>query len=244
MGLPKQWLTVIGARTSNGKSVLALNMAYDLAIQKKRVFFLSLEMTIPRLVERLFCMQHTIHNYDLKQGQFALNENLKNKWEEFSDFVQDLSFIASDMIGKDWKEVEEYLKKISPKPDAVFIDHIQEIRGLNQKVAIDDYLSNMRELCIRNDFALVICSQCNRLSYEDQKDAVRGPQLHHLKSTGDLEQKADIVLLLHWPYHYDKLKTRELLEINIAKNRDGETGYQKLRFRPQNFLLSDWEETP
>ena len=43
-GIRKRKLTVIGARTSQGKSSFAVQICYDLAMQNKKVVFFSLEM--------------------------------------------------------------------------------------------------------------------------------------------------------------------------------------------------------
>lgn len=239
-GLPKGNIILIGARPSNGKSVMALNIAYDLAIQGKNILFLSLEMTIPRLLERLFCLECSLHNYDLKEGLFANSQKVQEKFEMFSQMIKKSNFIASDMIGKNWIEIDHFLKNLDQKPDAVFIDHIQEITGPDRKKSMDEYLNNMRIMCIRDNFALVLCSQINRLS---QNEEAKTPQLHHLKGTGFLEESADIAILLHWPYHYDRSKNKNYFEINIAKNRDGEPGYIKLRFEPHFYRLQPWEDS-
>lgn len=238
-GFPKGQLIVIGARTSNGKSVFAANTAYDLALQGKKVLFLSLEMVIPRIIERLFCNEYRIHNYHLKEGGFATSPEIQTQFADFKKTLQSLSFVASDMIGKNWQDIDNFLTNLKIKPDAVFIDHIQEVSGNDRKKAMEDYLRHMRELCIRDHFALIICSQLNRLMPQED---VRIPQLHHLKGTGYLEEACDIALLLHWPYHYDRGKNKNYFEVNVAKNKDGEPCYLKLNFEPQFYKLSEREE--
>jgi replicative DNA helicase len=48
-------LTVLAGRTSQGKSSIAMQWAFDIASSKKPVVFLSLEMSVEALTERLFC---------------------------------------------------------------------------------------------------------------------------------------------------------------------------------------------
>ena len=92
-----------------------------------------------------------------------------------------------------------------------------------------------------------ICSQVNR-TMADEKN--KEPQLHQLKSSGFLEEHADVVYLLSWPYKYLKPVDGKVASydqfhkfiVYIAKNKDGQTGYRKLKFTPEYYLFEDWVE--
>ena len=45
------------------------------------------------------------------------------------------------------------------------------------------------------------------------------PMLADLKESGDLEQDADVVLLLHRPELYDAKKDKGILEMRVGKTR-------------------------
>ena len=60
-------------------------------------------------------------------------------------------------------------------------------------------------------------------------------------NTGFLEDHADIVLLLDWAYKTGHSKDENLYYINVAKNRNGPTGFIELKFWPQYFLFEDNE---
>ncbi|RLF48917.1 MAG: hypothetical protein DRN20_03520 [Thermoplasmata archaeon] len=51
------------------------------------------------------------------------------------------------------------------------------------------------------------------------------PSMHALKESGDIENAADIVLLMHRPENgeFDVEKKAEKIWLRIAKNRDGKT---------------------
>jgi replicative DNA helicase len=242
-GIHKQKLLLIGARTSNGKSMFAINIATDLARQGKRVIFLSLEMPKEKVLERMFCLEEGIDNIDLLTGKYNKKSFIRDKFVSFSNKVNSWRMYIADCIGRDWQWLEkEILNNMKDKPDAIFIDHIQEIRGgQSNKEAIDEYISKMRECSIRHNFALIMCSQVNRASVSE-KDTNKEPQLHQLKSTGFLEEASDQVILLHWPYHHakdDKKVLKEDYLINVAKNRDGMTGYIKMHYDPAICKVSD-----
>ena len=78
----------------------------------------------------------------------------------------------------------------------------------------------------------VLLSQLSRANEKDGK-AVRMPRLSDLRDSGSIEQDADIVTFIHRQevYEPDKEKYKNLAELLIAKNRDGDIGKTKLTFR-------------
>jgi len=244
-GLHKRKMTLIAARTSNGKSQMAINFAYDVASQGKRVFFLSHEMPKERILERMFCMSEEVDNIELLKGGFNKNKAIKDKYKVFVEKVKKLKLYISDCIGKDWDWMEnEVFPLFKDKPvDLVIIDHIQEIRGgQNQKQAMDAHIEKLRESAIRNNFALILCSQVNRDSMDGKTNKGGEPKLHHLKGSGFLEEAADIVILLHWAYHANETENMEDFLVHVAKNRDGMTGYIKMKYTPRFCRIRDYVE--
>lgn len=242
-GIHKRKLLLIGARPSNGKSNFAINIAYDLALQNKKVMFLSLEMPKERIVERMFCLNANVNNIELLCGKYNDDIDIRTKYKKFQSLTTSWRLVIADCIGKDWQwMIENVFDCLDEQPDCVIIDHIQEIRGgQNQKTMMDEYISKMRECAIKYNFALILCSQINRVAADsDNKE----PQLYHLKGSGYLEESADQVILLHWPYHYNKdskLNQQEY-SIHVAKNRDGLTGYIKMSYYAEFCKIRDFEE--
>lgn len=249
-GLHKGKLCVIGARTSNGKSDMAINMAYDLASNGKRVMFLSLEMPRSSVLERMFCLSQRIINTELVAGGYNKSTEIRQKFQVFCNTLQQVHLTISDCIGKDWKYLdEEVFTKLSVIPDAIFLDHLGEVRGGQaQKSMIDEYISKMRESAIRNNFALVICAQINRSTFSNKKNTLPEdcePQLHELKSSGYIEEAADQVILLHYPSKYSTSLDvdTEKYSVNIAKNRGGQTGFVAMKYFPHFCQIRDEAET-
>lgn len=236
-GIRKRKLTVIGARTSQGKSSFAVQLCYDLAMQDKKIVFFSLEMENIECAERLMAYSLEIHNKALLRGE---GYNLEQRAIDLGEKIKKKKFFISDCIGRTWQEINgiiEVWHKNGTVPDMIVLDYIQNIKGSGSaKEAIDEYIRRFREMAIRYNFAAVLCSQVNRTSQESEDKA---PQLHQLKSTGFLEEHSDIVLLLHWPYFYDKDKDKNHFELNIAKNKLGETGWMNIRYYPEFFMFKE-----
>lgn len=241
-GLHRGELLVVGARTSHGKSLIVINLALDMIKQGKKVYFLSLEMTPAAIMTRMFCIEHSIDNIELMRGIFNEQEGVRKKWNQFLESAKGRKLLISDMIGRNQSHIDYIIKHMADKPDVIIIDHLQEINSKNgdKLKAIEDYLNKLRELAVRNNFALVVCSQINRIS---QSENDRRPQLHHLKSAGAIEEKADMVILSHWEHHFNANAERNKLELNIAKNREGATGYIDVKFIPEYSRLEDYGTT-
>ena len=234
-------MTVIAGRTSTGKSSVGLQFAYDLADGGFPTLFLSLEMNIMSLAERLFCNSMKVDNYSLLTGQFKNNLETRAKWETFNKVMKNFPLLITCEVGKTFREVNQLVEALNPPPKAVFIDYIGAIaiKGNQTREVMNEYIRKFRELAIKKDFIGVVCSQINRVG------AVAGeePQLHQLKETGVLEEHSDVVILLNNPYvithDADDMNKATLI---IAKNRNGRTGRHKVRFVPQYYRFEELEE--
>lgn len=230
---------IIAARPSIGKSAFSLQIAYDQALQGKRVLFLSLEMTIEDMVERLFCHACNVNNTEVLRGGFSKYEQA---FEDFYNKLESLQFVLSDCIGKETEEIEAMIAKMSIKPDVIVVDHLNAIKssGFNTKLDIDAYVDYLRTMTKKNNLVTILCCQINRIG-QDDKD--KTPKLHDLKGSGNLEEAADIVILLHWPFKYKtakdtKIRRSDFMAI-VGKNRNGPTGYIKLSVNPETYTYKD-----
>lgn len=233
----KVGLTVLAARTSQGKSSMALQWAWDLADQNKRTLFISLEMTVESLLERLFCNLMEVDNFSLLTGKLKTEQALQDRWELFEKMVSKVPLLITCGVGQTFNELNTLVELLDPKPQSVFIDYIQAVRAeRNEREQMNEYIRKFRELCLKYRMVGVLCSQINR-AVEKENDYM--PSLENLKSTGVLEEHSDSVFLLHWPsfYDYNKPDTehsdKNEYKIFVAKQRNGRTGEYTLYYRPE-----------
>ena len=242
-GLHRQKLITIGARTSQGKTTLALQLAWDMADARHTVYFLSLEQTKEALAERLFCNVMQVDNYALLRGMVD-SPGIQNAYDIFTRMIEESNLILTDCIGSTADELIEMVEKLSLRPSVVVVDYIQTIRKERKETrdAIDHYMRTFRELAIKHNFCAINVSQINRGA---QGTTDPHPQLHHLKGSGVIEEHSDAVLLLHYPHKYDPEdeSLKNVFEINLAKNRDGQTGVIKCMFLPQYYKFITLEGT-
>lgn len=241
-GIKRREMTIVGARTSQGKSLFMNQLAWDLADQGHKVLYLSLEMDVSSLQERLFCNVMRVENYKIQRGAFSQDTSIQKRWEMFCELADKLFLEYSDQIGRNWAQLDELITSLNPKPDIIILDHINEISTGNvrdRRQAVDDYLIKFREMCIHNNFAGIIGAQIDR---SGQYDTSREPRMSQLKESGKLEEGADLVLLLYWEHKDNETKDKNSYQIFVEKNRGGWTGKIKLKIEPEYYNLSDWTQ--
>jgi len=210
----------------------------DFAKQHKKILFFSLEMTKQTIMERIISLECRIDNFLLFTGQIINKPDEQKKIAELNDIVKNINFVVSDTIGKTFDEIFKIMEEMDTDIDAVFIDYIQMIRniGATKKEAIDDYIKKLREFAIRKNFCAVVASQINRGTHNSAK--ITSPNLWELKSSGDLEEHSDMVILLHYPGQYDEAEGKRYF-LNVAKNRDGRTGEIECTFEAKHGRISE-----
>jgi replicative DNA helicase len=234
-GLPPSKMTVVGARTSMGKTAFTMQLMMDLVTLGFPTIYLGFEMKPEEMMERMFCNRYRINNLDLMRGKI---QNYEKEYEDFRNWSKNIKLVFTDDFAKDWNELNAFLMDLPIKPKVVVLDFIQAIAhgADHDKKFIDDYIRNFRMMAIRNDFAGVIVSQINRTA-PDAKN--KEPQLHQLKGSGFLEEHADMVFLLDW-----RDKTKQDFVINVAKNRSGPTGFIKANYIKEQYRSEEPPQVP
>ncbi len=118
--------------------------------------------------------------------------------------------------------------------DAVFLDYLQDLGTDNLKhyreetPRISYYMHILKDLAMRENFALVIVSQMRKKTGESESHS-DNPSMDRLRGSGDIKMASSIVLSIVDPKKtgqsiYDGKTTDNVLLIRIKKNRDCLTG--------------------
>lgn len=228
----RKGLNIIAGRTSQGKSCLGKQFAWDLAKQGIPTLYMSLEDDTETIIESLFSSVKEIDNYDLLTGWFKSKPEYQDDWNDFVAEIPKELLIVNN-IGSTFEEVNYMIEALDPKPKCVIVDYIQAIKytGKNERENLNEYIRNFRQICLENGIAGIMLSQMNRMAVMDNKAE---PTLENLKSTGVLEEHADLVLILQWEYFYNRDESKKNdFTIFVAKNKRGRTGKHPVRFFPQ-----------
>ena len=223
---------IIGARPAVGKSQLLLEIGLHNAKSGRRVLFASAEMSRIQLAERQVVMGAGIDIRRLRRGELAEPE-----WDKAQAVVHETANIPFYLLTGKLSAMniiqEAKILKQTAGLDLVLVDYIQLLRDRADKKAGDTlrerigFVSSILKNGARDlDIPIVAASQLSR-GVESRPG--HRPMVADLKESGDLEQDADVVLLLHRPELYEPDKDNGVLEIGIPKVRQlGLQGVVKL----------------
>ena len=87
----------------------------------------------------------------------------------------------------------------------------------------------------------MLCQINREAQGEGNKKEIPHPQLHHIKESGDIEQIADMIIFLHWKYKYsnDDIMDKNVIDVIVAKNKDGSCGVLQCAIQPEYHRISD-----
>ena len=215
---------IIAGRPSMGKTALASHIALKNALKGIPTLFFSLEMNHSQLLMRMFASELKIELYKLKRR--LLNDaekiQIKNAQQTFKEMpliIDESMCDVHQMMAKIQKAKMKY-----PNLGLILIDYLQLMRGKggNETEITSNISRGLKSIAKEFNIPIIILSQLNRLC--EQRENKR-PQLSDLRSSGALEQDADIILFVYRDHYYNyNPKHESLCEINVAKFRDGEVG--------------------
>jgi len=237
-GFQKSDLIIIAGRPSMGKTALSLNIASNLIkISKLPVLFFSLEMSKEQIMYRLLSMETNINQIRLKSGKLYQNDWIKlNKMikiiSKFPLFIDDTFDLSIQDIRSKIKTVIFEQNKLG----LVIIDYIQlmqnsKLKTENRVQELSQITRSLKTIAREFDVPIIGLSQLSR-NVENRVD--KKPILSDLRESGSIEQDADLVLMLYRNNSENQtrsdLESSQLIELIIAKQRNGPTGTVKLKF--------------
>lgn len=242
-GLQKSDLIIIAARPSMGKTAFALNIAQQAAVKGgASVIIFDLEMENRKLGQRMLSAESRVEISKLKEG------NLQRKdWERVSASVDTLSkakIHIDDTPGISLMEIKNKCRRLKAEKglDLVVIDYLQlmnyEGKAESRLQEVSALSRNLKLLAREMECPVIVLSQLSR-AVEKRED--KRPMLSDLRESGAIEQDADIVMFLHRDDYYDQENedSKGICEVNIAKNRNGETGKVELTWVGRYTKFSD-----
>lgn len=241
-GLQKSELVIVAARPSVGKTAFALNVVRHAAVDERvPVFLVSLEQSRIELAERLLCCQARVDSHRLRKGSLSADDigKLSQAGSELRGdarnpvklFIDDTPMQSMLRIGANARRL-----KIRHGIKLVVIDYLQLIEPENRRDPRQEQVAQisrrLKFLARELQIPVIALAQVNRTS-EDRQD--HKPRLSDLRESGSIEQDADTVLMLHRPGLFDRddEEKQKVLEVIVAKQRNGPTGEVTLAYLKQ-----------
>ena len=164
---------------------------------------------------------------DVRRGD--LNEKTIKLLKEARDIITEKysedRFIMFDNI-RDFPKTASEVKKFNP--DVIIDDYIQLVTPTGKedtrRLQLERICNDYKWLAKENDCAVVIASQLNRM-IESRNGAAKRPQLSDLAESGAIEQVAENVFFVYYPYKVDPAThSKNEIYLVASKVRYGETG--------------------
>lgn len=236
-GLARKDLIIIAGRASMGKTWLSIYLANYVAMTYKLpVVFFSAEMSKNQLTKRFLAMHSGIDSARLMQ-----NKIYKNEYEMLMkglEVLRELPIIIDDtpaltLTGARMRSVLRRIKAERGTIGLVVMDYIQKLGDRaagNRAQVIGKFSGAFKDMAKEFDCPFIALAQINR-GVEGQSN--KRPLMSDIKDSGDIEQDMDLGLLLYRDEYYNPdTKEQGILEINVAKNRNGTTGMCQVKFNP------------
>lgn len=229
-------LVIVAARPSIGKTALASAVAEHVArAESTRVLFVSLEMTRQSLVERMLAAKSGVRGGLLKAA-WRLSEDDDRALFTAADAVDAIPFDFTMSPRVTVSEIAAHARRMKHRGGLglIVVDYLGLVepragasRSSNRQDDVAGISRDLKAAALELKVPLVALCQLNRQS-ESRED--RRPRLSDLRESGQIEQDADVVMLLHRPEFYDPDDRPGFAEVSIAKNRNGATATVNLRF--------------
>jgi replicative DNA helicase len=240
-GLHPTNLIIVAARPGMGKSALALNMAQNVALNGNTVAVFSLEMSREEVVTRMLCSKGRIDSQKLRTG--SLNEGDFTKLSNAAGALYKQNIYVDDSPGLTVTEIRAKCRRLRRKPglDLVVVDYLQLMNGSgqeNRQQEIAMISRSLKSLARELHLPIIALSQLNR-AVEARED--KRPRLGDLRESGAVEQDADVVMFIYRDEYYfpEKVESKGIAEVVIAKHRQGGVGKVDMTFLPEFTLFAD-----
>jgi replicative DNA helicase len=233
-GFQRNDLIIVGARPSVGKTAFALNISQNVATKTgENVAIFSLEMGAEQLVMRMLCAEGNIDAQRLRTG--SLTDEDWGKLTMAMGSLSNAGIFIDDTPGVRVNDIRAKCRRLKQEHGLgmILIDYLQLILGSgrsgeNRQQEVSEISRSLKQLARELQVPIIALSQLSR-GVEQRQD--KRPMMSDIRESGSIEQDADIVAFLYRDDYYDKeSENKNIIEIIIAKQRNGPTGTVSLAF--------------
>lgn len=226
---PKQ-ISILGGFTGMAKSTIAINMAHRIAVAGIGAALFSMESTDMSMMDKLVSTLSQIELVKLKKNAGQLTPEDKRTIKMAVEQIKKLPILINDQASLSIDNVLYQLQSATRRgynPKVIFIDLFGKIEdvdtGENLATRIQKECKRMRVLAKELDVHFVLVVQVGRQGYGKTKGGkIKRPTLIDIKNANAYAEEANLVLLAHRNKYYVEDLDDDILEIHVAKQRDGE----------------------
>ncbi len=254
-GLKPSEMIVIAARPSVGKTSLAMNIAENCALgqdingvptrhddgKRHPVAIFSLEMPVEQLTKRMLAGRARVNMWRLNRNLVPRKEKqeLTESLLRAAGELKGAPIYVDDSAGLDVMDLRARARRMKKQHgiELIVIDYLQlcgcrEGARQSRQIEVSMISQQIKAMAKELKVPVIVLSQLSRAN-EQRGDKFEKPKLSDLRDSGAIEQDADVVFLLRRPSRNSndpESQDLTLAYVDIAKNRNGETGEVKMSF--------------
>lgn len=239
-GLRNGQLCILAARPSVGKTAVGAAVARYASACGHSVLFSSLEQPAHELAERMLCADSGVRLHLVRSGDLpeADADALRASWRS----LRPLALALDDLPSQSVLRIAASARRMKHKGglSLLVVDYLQLIEPEDRRAPRHEQVAatsrRLKALARELEVPVLALAQLNRES-EGRSDG--RPKLSDLRESGQVEQDADLVVLLHRPRDDETL-----LEFIVAKQRSGPTGEFVCAFDRARMRISEVNRGP
>lgn len=225
-------LTVLAGFTGMAKSTIAIAMAHRIAAHGIGVGFFSMETQKEGVWDKLVASLTQIPTLRLKKESADLTVDERHRIDNALTDMRSLPLLINDRASMSMAEMRYQIlaaQKRGHDIKVVFVDLFGKLEdvdtGDNLAAKIQQKCRQMRVMAQELNVHFVMVVQVGRQGFgRTRGGAIRRPTLIDIKNANAYAEEADLVLLLHRNKYYLVDLEDDILEVHIAKQRDGVSG--------------------
>lgn len=239
-GFSRGQLVIVGGRPSDGKSVVLVQIATRLA-HEGLVAFSSLEMSEEEITTRLIAQYGPVHMRSLRDRTLKADDWVRIA--EARQRIQGAPLFVDATGAATLAQIRAHARAVARRGElsCIAVDYLQLVatEGSTQRSRQQELGTVSRGLKqLAKDMNVVVVAAAQLKRGNPRVKSL--PTMEDLRESGDLEQDADLVILLH----RDREKKAYELQMIVAKYRQGATGRFTLHFQGEFARARDKTFTP
>jgi len=239
-GFQKSDLIIIGARPSNGKTSLALDIARHAAVKGKEIVgIFSLEMSREQVTDRLISAEAGVDLWKLRTGRLKDESDFQMIQIALDRLNQNTLFV-DDTPSPNIVQIRAMARRLQAEQKGLgllIVDYLQLIQSRksyeNAVQQVTEISRGLKSLARELNVPVIAVSQLSR-AVDQRQGEQRVPRLSDLRESGSIEQDADVVILLNPKERGSETPSggagESIVEVRIAKHRNGPLGVVELFF--------------
>lgn len=232
-GLQGGEVYVLAGSPGSGKTTLALNTFLHNVMDNKKCLMYSMEMPRVQILAKLMSCKSGVYGSAIRQGDTVDNQGQAHFDAAFAA-LNDKSFIIEDSADITDENIDIITKAHEMRMggvDLIVVDYLllMGANGENETTMAANAAKAIKRLSKRYNVPVIMLTQF-------VKNVVGRPKKSDLKQTGQIEQDATAIFLLY--KDPEQVSINPCIELEIAKNRWGETGvkYFDANFANNRFI--------